>query len=70
MICPLHLSDVKGILYQYDTGQVNVLTTGHVYTFVHQEKCYEFRLESTSANPVESIRLHERIINSLERSPF
>ena len=67
---PPNLSGAKGIAYQYDTGRVNLITYGHIYTFIHQEKCYEIKLESTTADPLSSIRMHELIINSVERFQF
>ena len=67
---PPNLSDAKGISYQYHSRQVNLPTYGHVYTFVHQDKCYEIRLESTSANPIWSNRLHGHIVSSMDRFSF
>ncbi len=67
---PPNLSDANGKSYQYQSGHVDLLTQGHVYTFVHQEKCYEIMLESTTADPATSARLHEHILKSLERFAF
>ena len=67
---PPNLSDANGVSYRYYAGQTRLPTQGHVFTFVHQEKCYELRLESTAANPNKSTRVHERILNSLERRSF
>ena len=67
---PRSLSDVSGTSYQYYSGHIDLLTQGHVFTFVHQEKCYEIRIESTTADPANNIQLHEQILRSLERIPF
>ena len=67
---PRNLPDASAKSYQYYTGEVYLLTQGHVYTFIHQDKCYEIKIESTTSDPTGSIRLHERIINSLERYSF
>ena len=67
---PSALSDANGNAYQYYSGQVDLLTQGHVFSFVHQEKCYEIRIESTTADPDGSARVHEHIFNSFKRSAF
>ncbi len=67
---PSGLTDAKGRFYEYYSDQIRVPTTGHVFTFVHQEKCFELKLESTSSDVFAATVLHSQILNSIKLQPF
>lgn len=67
---PENMDNASAKSYLYYTGDVELPTMGHLYTFVHEDKCYEIRLESTMFDPAKSVRMHERIISSVERVVF
>jgi hypothetical protein len=41
-------------------------TVGRLYTFVHREKCYSIKIESTSARSGDNERLHDRMFRTLQ----
>ena len=67
---PTGLSNAYGIVYEYASQQSPLSTLGHVFSFVHQEKCFEIQLESTSALPTERLMLHRRILDTVKITPF
>ena len=73
-IWPLHLPDglpnAKGIMYEYVSRGSQLSTLGHVFSFVHETRCFELRLESTSSNLAGSKILHQDILNSVSLTPF
>ena len=42
----------------------------HEYSFVHKEKCYQIKLESTAARKADSVALHERVLDSFRLVEF
>jgi hypothetical protein len=51
--------------YELATERVEVSTLGHVTSFVHEEKCYRIKLESTSVDTNQSAWLHDRILRTV-----
>ena len=52
--------------YWLSTRQTNLTTLGRVISFVHQERCYEIKMESTSANLAKAAHLHEQIMGTMK----
>ncbi len=56
---------VYGKAYEMIREGDAVPTTGRMYTFNREERCYRIKLESTSPDRRYTTRMHERIISSL-----
>ena len=67
---PMGLSTAYGKGYEYSSKQSDLSTLGHVFSFVHQEKCFEIQLETTSAFQAERLALHKRILDTVRLVPF
>lgn len=66
---PRQLQDgwtVYGKAYELTKEGVTLPIVGRIYSFNHEEQCYSIKLESTAPDRRNSIRMHERIANSLE----
>ena len=57
---------VYGKVYELKSARTNLSTLRHVYAFVHQKRCYNIEIESTSAKKMEAAYLHERILGTLK----
>ena len=67
---PDGLSSAYGKYYEYAGKDAPLPTIGHVFSFVHQERCFDIRLESTSANMMHYATLHDQILNTVRLMPF
>lgn len=57
---------VYGKVYELKSARTNLSTLRHVYAFVHEKRCYQIEIESTSAKKSEAAYLHERILGTLK----
>ncbi len=67
---PDGLSRAHGQSYQYQLYQSQLQTLGHVFAFVHQARCFEVKIESTSASIDSQSALHQHILDTFELMPF
>lgn len=57
---------VYGKAYELAKEGVPLPTIGRIYTFNHEERCYRIKIESTAIDRRHSIRMQERIANSIQ----
>ncbi len=72
---PDGLTRTKGQSYEYQSHhqQLNkprVTTLGHVFAFVHQARCFEIKIESTSVSTAMQAAVQQRILDTFEIHPF
>lgn len=67
---PDGLTRAHGQSYQYQSYQDQLTTLGHVFAFVHQARCFEIKIESTSAFVNAQAALHKHILGTFELQPF
>ena len=67
---PEGLSTAKGQSYEFIPSQAKVPTLGHVFSFIHESRCFELKLESTATNMLLTKSLHAYILKSVSLTPF
>ncbi len=67
---PYGLSSAYGKYYEYAGKNAPLPTVGHVFSFLHQERCFDIRLESTTAELKQYAALHNQILASVKLMPY
>lgn len=67
---PANLSGATLQNYTYATGAGQALTHGHIASFVHEERCFDIKIESTASSVPYIKRLHNQILSQLTRVAF
>ncbi len=67
---PFGLSSAYGLYYEYAGKNAPLPTVGHVFSFLHQERCFDIRLESTTAALKQYAALHDQILASMKLIPY
>ena len=67
---PEGLARGSGKSYEYISSEPNLPTLGHRFYFLHQKRCFEINIESSTAMPGIYERLHKNILDTISLRPF
>ncbi|MFK7848826.1 MAG: hypothetical protein AB8G77_26300 [Rhodothermales bacterium] len=59
-----------GKSYEYTSNEPGLPTLGHTFYFVHQERCFEINIESSTTEAATNESLHQDILNKISLVPY